>query len=128
MILFQCFVHGRFVSKKNSHRVRYRRDGKPFVGNSCQYLDWQSSAVAAMSYARWARVWSPGRPVLDLKIYLAPRQRRFDEDNALGGPMDALQKAGITQDDRDIKLGNVEQVREPGIVGVMITLRSQEGQ
>jgi Holliday junction resolvase RusA-like endonuclease len=106
-------IHGRIVSKKNSHRARWRGN-MVYVGNSDTYLNWERDATTELRYQRGRVPTIPkGQLVgISMTIYLAKRQRAFDEDNAMGGVYDALQGAGVVENDRQLRLVRLEQLRD----------------
>ena len=107
-------IHGRPVSKKNGHRVRYCR-GRQFVGNSFQYIDWAESAIMELKCQRGR---TPTIPIAEkvgitLTVFLDKGQREMDLDNVLGAPFDALEGAGVVKNDRQFKLVRCDQLRDP---------------
>jgi len=97
-------ICGRPVSKKNSHRVRWKwthKGRKTFVANSRRYLAWAEDAVTQLQIQRGGAPSIVQKVHADVVVYLAKGQR-LDGDNALGGPFDALEAAGIISNDNQI--------------------------
>lgn len=121
---YRYIIHGKLVSKKNSHRVRYRGQ-KTYIGNSSEYLQWAESAIFELKCQRGqvATIPKPQRVRVDAVAYLAKRQRAFDEDNLCGGIFDTMQSAGIVENDSQFKIGDIEQPRDRENPRVEIWLR-----
>jgi Holliday junction resolvase RusA-like endonuclease len=106
-------IHGRPVAKKNRHRVRFTANGRAFVGNDDVYLRWADDAALELRCQRGNVPTIPRNVQLhaDVTVFLA-RGQRMDSDNALGGPFDALQDAGVVANDAQIKSHTLRMDRD----------------
>lgn len=119
---YRYTIHGRLVAKKNSHRVRLR-NGRAFIGNSREYLRWADAAIVQVRSQRGAVPTIPSQVDVAAKVvvYLGKGQR-MDSDNAMGGPFDVLQQAGVLGNDNQIKGHMAVKLRDSRNPRVEITL------
>lgn len=107
-------ILGRPITKSNSPRIGRSRTGKPFVMPSKQLERWQESAVLQLQAqhgpAARASQWhlgSKGQPcvvqVQAKALFYRPVDGPGDLDNYEKAAGDALQKAGIVENDRLIR-------------------------
>lgn len=122
MFSYRYTIRGRIVAKKNRHRVR-RRGDRVFVANDRTFLAWADDAAMQLRVQKGS-VPTIGRKVrlhADVVVYLAKGQR-MDGDNALGGPFDALEAAGVVANDNQIKSHTFTKRRDWENPRVEITL------
>ncbi len=93
-------------TKKNSLR-RLKRGKRVFTVPSLAHEQWEAVAVAQLrgQFAQWARGWPGGHGPLDVPVNLKAivyreRAGRADLLNFLSAVSDALEKAGVLEDDR----------------------------
>lgn len=103
-------IHGRPVSKKNSRPIHVI-NGRPFIGNSKSYRVWHKQAVTELLAQRSECFTGNQKLHADVRVYLAKGQT-MDIDNALGGPFDALEAAGIVRNDHQIASATVKRSRD----------------
>ena len=113
-------IRGQIISKKNSKEIRYnRKTKKPFIGGSRAYLDarddiiWQCKAC----HTRFA-----GPVHVSYKFYLKGNQD-IDVDNAQASCNDALQAAGIIDNDKNIMSFDGEKIKGSKEHITIITIR-----
>lgn len=92
-------VEGAPVTKKNSLRVlKNRRTGKRFVAQSVQHNSWAEKAVWQLKAQRW------GMKAISAPVNMAAvvyrEKATGDLLNYLAAVSDALEKAGIVENDR----------------------------
>ena len=96
-VLFICTIPGRAYVKKNTQRVvRGRR-----VIYSPNFLAWERGALATLRRA-YRGLPSEGNLEARFSFYFANRQAESDLSNLIEGPQDALQKAGVIANDKQI--------------------------
>lgn len=97
-MIWTCCILGKPTTKKNHARiVRNRATGLPFILQSKQAVAWERSAVLQLKSA-WRR------PPLTMPVTMSAvvyRERATgDLLNYLAAISDALEKAGVVEDDR----------------------------
>lgn len=113
-------VVGSPAIKKNRNRV-IRVKGRPFIIPSKKAVDWEKDAVSQLK-AQWR-----DKPPIEgplsatLHIHLSSRQNgdMFNYDQA---PLDALQEAGVIQNDRQFQEGHLFLHKKSGNPRVEITV------
>lgn len=93
-------IFGKPVSKKNGKKIIRTRSGRPMIISNSDVLAWERDAVRQLK-----RQWMHDHPIpkgilLNARIvsYCAKRQRS-DASNLYEAPQDALQEAGILEND-----------------------------
>lgn len=88
---------GQTPSQKNSKQIlTNRRTGRPFISSNERVKAWQASAQAELIAQNW-RV--TGKVRVYYHFYVKDNVRR-DLDNMIASVNDALQAAGVVEDDR----------------------------
>lgn len=98
-------VRGRPVSSKNArHPALNRKSGKMFIAKDKKVAAWMDGAVLQLKLQ-----WCGARPIpRDARLrailvgYESPRQH-LDLDNSIQGALDALQLAGVIENDKSIR-------------------------
>ena len=93
-------IPGQTIAKKNSQRIaKYFRKGKLVKGirASNAYEIWEEAAILELTLQNIAPVTQ--YPVEVHFFFYRQNKRSFDLDNMICGSLDALQKAGILEDD-----------------------------
>ena len=106
-LLFKCTIPGRVGIKKNSKRLVPDRH---VILSSTRYITWENTAILHMIQAR-----PPDEPLkcpllAILIFYFKNQKHEPDLDNMLAGPLDALQKAGIIKNDKQIMAIHAEKI------------------
>lgn len=94
------------ITKKNSMRImQNRKTGKPFVGQSRQYTQYEE---ACSYFLKWPRGWTPVTTPVNVKcLFYMPTRRNVDGLNLCAAVDDILVKYGILKDDnRDVVAGH----------------------
>ena len=98
--MYSFIISGNPISKKNSHRA-YRVGSRLFVAPSGEYRKWELSAVKQLKTQFQDKTIIV--PVnMSIRVY-KKTAARCDLINLLDGPADALQAAGILENDCLIK-------------------------
>jgi len=105
------------------HAKERPRFGAGRCYNSKKYTDWRKRFVALAPKAK-----RPLRGSLDMTVLFATKtgKMRPDLDNALAGVADALQDAGIIENDRDITSLYCCVDRATDMAGISITIEEKE--
>lgn len=91
-------ITGNVPSQKNNKEIAMRRDGSRFVRSNDRVKAWQETAIQELALQFRGYQVSDYPIALSLVFYF-DNKRRHDLDNAAGGVMDALVKAGVLTDD-----------------------------
>lgn len=95
-------IVGKPIVKKNRKRiVSNRKTGKPFIASSTEYSAWEKTAIAQLRQQWSGRAPLEGEWNAAIITYLAARQRP-DASNLYEGPQDALERAGVLNNDFQI--------------------------
>jgi Holliday junction resolvase RusA-like endonuclease len=121
MLLFECFVHGRPPSKKNTKKV-IRKYGKTIVLYSERFREWESHALVYLRQAFVGRETIEEPLEIKLVFYFRNRQQEADVSNLVEAPQDALEKAGIIKNDRLIQVVHARKVFDKFKEGMQIEL------
>ena len=101
-------ILGRIYSKKNSKQIRYnRKTSRHFLTGSDQYLANQNSIIWQCKACRTRFT----GPVHITYIFYLQGKYDIDADNAQATVNDALQAAGIIDDDRNIVSGKFKKIK-----------------
>jgi Holliday junction resolvase RusA-like endonuclease len=97
-------IQGRLRSKKNGKQIGWV-NGKPRVFSNGDYRRWERSAVeqlqTQMLVMRAETIKRPAKVRVAMWVYLAKGQR-MDRDNLRQGVFDALERAGVVENDSQI--------------------------
>lgn len=89
-------INGQTPSQKNSKNILVnRKTGRPFISSNERVKSWQASAKLELTAQNW-RV--TGRVKAYYHFYVKDNVRR-DLDNMIASVNDALQAAGVVEDD-----------------------------
>jgi Holliday junction resolvase RusA-like endonuclease len=93
-------IYGRPISKKNSKRV-FLRGRFPVVISSKAYLKFEQSALEQLKSVK-----EHYKGEVDVDYVFTFKGKLYcDVDNAIAGVNDILEKAGVLENDRNIKSG-----------------------
>ena len=117
-------ISGTPVSYKNSQNiVTNRKTGGRFVLKSRAARSWKSDAVRQFIEQRGRRRTIQHPVAVTMRFYCA---RDVDCDNLAGGPLDAMQEAGVLADDALVMELTVSKVKDRDHPRVEITIRAME--
>lgn len=119
-------ILGKPISQKNMKRVGIRQ-GKGFLWTPKDIKDWKASAVRQL-----AEQWGGKEPIpsgVDMEAecisYLAKGQS-IDSDNLAAAPLDAMEEAGIFQNDYWVRRTISDRMKDPDNPRVIIYLKNYE--
>jgi len=119
------FIAGCPVSQKNSKKIGiHGRTGRPFVFSKLSVREWKRDACDQLSQQWGSRSPISGDLEAWVLVYLGPGQR-IDADNMCAAPFDALEAAGIVQNDYQISKLHAERLRDPENPRIEITLKKR---
>lgn len=111
-LLFHAKIPGRVVVKKNGTQRKYSfKRRRTITCASDKYMEWESRAHWILRQKRL------GMPSISCNIMLlcffnfSSRRSLPDLSNCYGGPEDALQKAGVVVNDRQVKSHDGSRIR-----------------
>tara|TARA_B100000029_G_scaffold373691_1_gene367939 strand:+ start:2107 stop:2556 length:450 start_codon:yes stop_codon:yes gene_type:complete len=119
-------ILGKPISQKNMKRVGIRR-GKGFLWTPKDIKEWKASAVEQL-VAQWGgRDTIPSGVEMEAEFvsYLGKGQS-IDSDNLAAGPLDAMEEAGIFQNDYWVRRSSSERMKDPENPRVVIYLKNYE--
>lgn len=95
-------IEGKLVTKKNSHTI-IMVNGRRIVAPDKRYKAWEKEAVKQIKdqCECWLPLSHPTPVHVKMTFYMQDKRRR-DLSNLYQGVEDAMQKAGIIDDDRQI--------------------------
>jgi|TARA_Y100000034_G_C6756171_1_gene336478 Holliday junction resolvase RusA-like endonuclease len=105
-------IIGKPISQKNSKRVGVRKGGKAYMYTPANVKSWHKEAFKQLTVQLedWGNHYGddlapiPDKTDLDVTIVsYMDKGQSVDVDNLAGGPLDALQKAGVIANDYWIK-------------------------
>ena len=119
-------ILGKPISQKNMKRVGIRQ-GKGFLWTPKDIKEWKASAVAQL-----AEQWGENEPIpsgVELEAecisYLGKGQS-IDSDNLAAAPLDAMEEAGIFQNDYWVRRSISDRMKDPDNPRVVIYLKNYE--
>lgn len=112
---WEFIIRGKPISQKNFKRVGVSK-GKGYMYTPKSIKEWHKEAKEQleMQLKHGAQTALPEKTNLEVKIisYMGKGQS-IDVDNLAGGPLDAMQKAGVYKNDYWIKRLTLERDKDP---------------
>lgn len=96
-------IYGKPEIKKNG-KVIARANGRPFLISSKRYRDWEKDAIEQIKQQQeyWQHIPMP-QAVRAAMVFHLPDRRPRDASNLYQGVEDAMEKAGVVENDRQIR-------------------------
>lgn len=126
-MMFKCFIPGRPIVKKNTQRVVGVGRSKRVI-YSPKFLAWEQQALFSIKQAHTNKFIFSEEISAEYTFIFKNKQGEADVSNLVEGVSDALQKAGVIVDDKQIvKLTAYKQFSEDQEPGTHLVIKDWEG-
>ncbi len=99
--VFSAVIYGPPTTKKNSQRV-FRVRGRIVIAQSSQACAWEESAILQLQAARNRARFATTEETVNLRAAIYRQKNVGDMLNYLAAISDALERAGVVKNDRQI--------------------------